>query len=126
MCYARNNEMPTTTFSRTLQGGMLNHFAEIGIASGQHKIPCNPDSNDSSLEDCARRVLIGDGVCVENIRILLDHPEAPWIPTGNGHQITLGAARLSLTRASNKFPNFTQVITTYMKQSTAEPMARPL
>ena len=116
MCYACNNEMPTPTFNRTLQGGMLNHFAKIGIASGQHKIQCNTDSDDNSLDDCARRVLIGDGVCVENIRILLDHPEAPWIPTGNGHQITLGAARLSLTRASNKFPNFTQVITTYMKQ----------
>ena len=81
---------------RALQGGMMSH--------------------DISLEDCARNILVGDSISVESIRTLLDHPEAPWALNGTGHQITLGAARLTLTKASNKFPNFTQVITAYMKQ----------
>ena len=102
-------------FDRVLQGGMLNQYSDEGVDSKGHKQQ-RVMSNITPLDECARNVLIGECVNIDNIRILLEHPEVPWIPKEDGFQITLGAARLSLTKATSAFPNLTRVITAYMQQ----------
>ena len=99
-----------------LQGGMLSQHPDVRISvSGSQQQYC-PTSGIIPLEECASNILIGDCVNIDNVRALLDHPEAPWVSTGDGFQIILGAARLSLTTASNAFPNFTRVMNAYMQQ----------
>ena len=103
-----------------LGGGMLNKNGLDWDGPAQHPSRKIPTSNISPLEECAQNILIGDCVNIENIRVLLNHPEAPFIQQGDGFQISLGAARLSLTKASNAFPNFTKVITAYMQQCNSK------
>ena len=100
----------------TLQGGMLNHYLDVGVGLDRLQQQSCPASGITPLEECASNILIGDCVNIENIRTLLGHPEAPWTSNGDGFQITLGAAKLSLTKASNSFPNFTRVMNAYMQQ----------
>ena len=99
-----------------LQGGMLNQVRDEGIVSTENVARSCPASYSSSLESCAHNLLIADCINRDSIQILLEHPEAPWIQNGDGFQITLGAARLSLTKASSMFPNFTKVITAFMSR----------
>ena len=99
-----------------LRGGMLNQIVNERIESDRHAQQISFALTALSLEECAQNLLIGDCVNLENIRTLLDHPEAPWIQKNNGFQITLGAARLTITKASTALPNFTKVITSYMQQ----------
>ena len=105
-------------YARMMQGGMLDQTDEV-IANldehGQSTI-----CNTTSLEECANNVIIGDCINIDNIRALLEHPEAPWIPNKDGFQITLGAARLSLTKTSSIFPNFTRVMSAYMQQCNSK------
>ena len=95
---------------------MLNQTVDERVEPDQHIQQTRFVSTALSLEECAQNILTGDCVNLENVRILLDHPEAPWIRKGDGFQITLGAARLSITKASTALPNFTKVITSYIQQ----------
>ena len=101
---------------RFLSGGMFpSHCAdcELGEPSdNQH----HSTQVVSSLEDQAISILSESYVTVDNIRTHLDHPDVPWQMIGDGFQDTLGAARLSLTKATLELPNFTTVITKYFRQ----------
>ena len=70
----------------------------------------------ASLEACAECLLKQQKITPEHIQQLLDHSEVPWVKHGHGYQVILGAARLSLTKYSRMYPNFTRVIIAYMKQ----------
>ena len=93
-----------------LQRGMLNQRSDVRVGLSRSQQQHCPTSGVIPLEECASNILIGDCVNVDNVRTLLDHPEAPWVSNGDGFQTILGAARLSLTKASNAFPNFTRVM----------------
>ena len=113
-----------TSHRQVLQGGMLNPDRdELRDELSQMIRDQSRSSVHSSvapLEECANNILVGDCVCLENVKMLLDHPEAPFHPHGDGFQITLGAARLSLTKTSSAYPNFTRVMTTYMQQCNSK------
>ena len=113
-----------TSYLQALQGGMLNPDGdELRDELSQMIRDQSRSSEHSSvapLEECANNILVGDCVCLENVKMLLDHPEAPFHPCGDGFQITLGAARLSLTKISSAYPNFTRVMTTYMQQCNSK------
>ena len=113
-----------TSYGQVLQGGMLNPAGdELRDELSQMVRDLSGSSVHSGiapLEECANNILVGDSVCLESVKMLLDHPEAPFLPHGDGLQITLGAARLSLTKTSNIYPNFTKVITTYMQQCNSK------
>ena len=105
---------------RFLSGGMLHSYC-ADCESGE------PSANQhhstqvvSSLEDQATNILSESHVTVDNIRTLLEHPDVPWQMNGDGFQVTLGAARLSLTKATLELPNFTKVFTKYFRQCNNE------
>ena len=74
----------------------MNHYLDVGVGLDRLQQQSCPASGITPLEECASNILIGDCVNIENIRTLLDHPEARWTSNGDGFQITLGAARLLL------------------------------
>ena len=105
---------------RFLSGGMLHSYC-ADCESGE------PSDNQhhstqvvSSLEDQATNILSESHVTVDNIRTLLEHPDVPWQINGDGFQVTLGAARLSLTKATLELPNFTKVFIKYFRQCNNE------
>ena len=106
-------------YARTMQGGMLDQIDEVFADLDEHG-QSSTIRNTTSLEECAHNVLIGDCINIDNIRTLLEHPEAPWTSNKDGFQITLGAARLSLTKTSSVFPNFTKVMSAYMQQCNSK------
>ena len=83
--------------------------ADVGDDQGFHPVV-------STIEDQANNILNRNRVTVDDIRLLLDHPDIPWQRVGNGLQVTLGAARLSLTEATSAPPKFTKVFTQYFQQ----------
>ena len=105
---------------QVFSGGML-HSHNLDCPSSDVAVNCRHLQPDvPSLEMQARNILIGDCVTIDNIRTLLDHPDVPWQQNGDGHQITLGAARLSLTRATLALPNFTKAILQYFRQCNSK------
>ena len=105
---------------QVFSGGML-HSHNLDCPSSDVAVNCRHLQPDvPSLEMQARNILIGDCVTIDNIRTLLDHPDVPWQQNGDGHQVTLGAARLSLTRATLALPNFTKAILQYFRQCNSK------
>ena len=110
------HNMILDSYLQAFHGGMLKFEGDEVHYEDRGQSNSNMHSSIPPIEECAGNILVGDCVCLDNVKALLDHPEAPFLPHGDGFQITLGAARLSLTKTSSAYPNFTKVITTYMQQ----------
>ena len=117
---SRGSEMVLNQSIVALRGGMLNQHFDVEVDMHRCQQQNSPTPGIIPLEECASNILIGDCVNVDNVRTLLDHPEAPWTLERDGYQIILGAARLSLTKASSAFPNFTRVMNAYMQQCNSK------
>ena len=72
------------TYCQGLQGGMLNPDGdELRDELSQMVRDLSRSSVHSSiapLEERANNILVGDSVCLENVKMLLDHPAAPFLP----------------------------------------------